>query len=331
MNKPIKWTAISVVAAIALNLSCVSLAAARRNVDNAKDKIERDRQSILAMAGTYKVIFDMRETVPFVADYQPIPAKTSSGHEVVKVIEDTGTKITLQHLLIATGKEGASNVVKHWRQDWVYEPKEVLVYSDSNQWRLKSTSSAERTSAWSQTVWQTDDSPRYGGVGRWSYSDGVARWTSGPTLRPLARRDATRHPVYDRYLGTNRHALTPNGWVHEQDNAKIGQREGKTATFVHEVVINTYARAADFDTAAADLYWDKTQDYWAAVRSDWQSAIHRRRGIDVKEEAENGSKSGPTLMQLANRIASGEIETAAAIATARGEISNIAVEATAQL
>ena len=25
-------------------------------------------------------------------------------------------------------------------------------------------------------------------------------WTSGPTWRPLARRDAVRHPVYDRYI-----------------------------------------------------------------------------------------------------------------------------------
>ena len=48
----------------------------------------------------------------------------------------------------------------------------------------------------------------------------MARWTSDETRRPLARRDAVRHPVYDHYLGVNRHALTPDGWVHEQDNAK---------------------------------------------------------------------------------------------------------------
>ena len=43
---------------------------------------EKDRQSILAMAGDYRVRFDMRETVPFVADYKPLEPKKSGGHEV---------------------------------------------------------------------------------------------------------------------------------------------------------------------------------------------------------------------------------------------------------
>ena len=40
---------------------------------------EQDRKSILAMAGDYKVRFDMRETVPFVADYKPLEPKRSGG------------------------------------------------------------------------------------------------------------------------------------------------------------------------------------------------------------------------------------------------------------
>ena len=39
----------------------------------------RDLASIKAMAGTFKVTFDMRETVPFVTDYTPLPAKMSGG------------------------------------------------------------------------------------------------------------------------------------------------------------------------------------------------------------------------------------------------------------
>lgn len=335
MKKRIKRTALGVLIAIGLNPAFASLAATSSYVSTAKEKFWRDRQSILAMAGTYKVTFDMRETVPFVADYQPIPAKISGAHEVVKVVEDTGTTISLQHLLVMTGEKGAPSVVKHWRQSWIYEPNEILVYVSANHWSAKSLSSAERAGAWSQTVWQTDDSPRYGGMGRWIYDDAVARWTSDATLRPLARRDAVRHPVYDRYLGTNRHALTPNGWVHEQDNAKLGMRDSQAITFVHEVVINTYARATDFDVAAADQYWDKTQDYWAAVRRDWEAAIRRHRGITVKEEAENGSKTGPTLIKLAKRVANGEIETAEAVASAKGEISSAtaasAAEAAARL
>jgi hypothetical protein len=39
----------------------------------------------------------------------------------------------------------------------------------------------------SEAVWQTDDSPRYGGIGRWQYQHGVSAWQSDLTLRPLAR------------------------------------------------------------------------------------------------------------------------------------------------
>lgn len=318
-----KFTACGAVMVLGVHLVCASWAAARTGSE-APEPFARDRQSILAMAGTYRVTFDMRETVPFVADYQPIPASVSHGNEVVKVIEDTGAAISLQHLLIVTGAKGTPVVVKHWRQRWVFEPQEILVYTAAGHWSVKALSSAERAGQWSQTVWQTDDSPRYGGVGRWRYEDGVARWDSDMTLRPLARRDALRHPVYDRYLGRNRQALTPTGWVHEQDNAKLGIRDGKTVTFVHEVVINTYSRASDVDTAAADRYWDATREYWTAVRTTWDTKIHRHGGISVPEEAEHGSATGASLMKLADRIAGGELPAAEAVASATAEIANVA-------
>ncbi len=281
---------------------------------------EQDRKSILAMAGEYKVRFDFRETTPFVADYKPLDGKISGGHEVVRVIEDTGRVIRLQHLLVVDAG-GKPMVIKHWRQDWTYEPTEVLTYVSTGKWVLKPVPAAERKGAWSQTVWQTDDAPRYGGVGRWEYDNAVSRWTSAPTLRPLARRDAVRKPVYDHYVGVNRHALTPNGWVHEQDNAKIGLRDGKPVTFVHEWVVNTYSKFSDYDVAAADAYWAGSKGYWAAVRKAWDDATVKNKGIAVEEEAEAGSVTGPTLMGLAEDILKGEKTEAAAIAEARQVIA----------
>ena len=58
--------------------------------------------SILAMAGTFKVTFDFKETTAWRADYTPIAAKISGGHEVVRVIVDTGKLIVLQHILVVT-------------------------------------------------------------------------------------------------------------------------------------------------------------------------------------------------------------------------------------
>lgn len=281
---------------------------------------EQDRQAILGMAGDYKVRFDFRETVPFVADYTPIPAKVSGGHESVRVIENTPTRVSLQHMLVIEG-DGETFVIKHWRQDWVFEPANVLAYAGQSRWVLTPVAAADRAGAWSQTVWQTDDSPRYGGVGRWAHDAGASRWMSAETLRPLARRDAVRHPPYDRYTCTNRHALTPAGWAHEQDNAKIGDRDGKATTFVHEVVLNTYTRFSDYEVKAADAYWTATAPYWAAVRSAWDDAIARGNGVHVVEEAENGSVTGPTLMGLADDILKGKTTVAKAIAEARSTIS----------
>ncbi|OJU10648.1 MAG: hypothetical protein BGN86_00685 [Caulobacterales bacterium 68-7] len=280
---------------------------------------ERDRQSILAMAGDYKVRFDMRETISFVQGYKPLEPKVSGGYESVRVVEDAPGRVVLQHLLVAT-VEGKPMVIKHWRQDWVYEPATVLTYDRANHWTLTPVSAADRKGAWSQTVWQTDDSPRYGGVGRWEYADGVTRWTSNETWRPLARRDATRKPPYDHYVGANRHALTPNGWVHEQDNAKVGMKDGKSQTYAHEVVLNTYEKFSGYDVAAGDKYWNATKSYWAAVRTAWDKEIAAGKGVAVTEEAQNGSVTGPKLMGLADDVAEGKTTEQAAVTEAQALI-----------
>jgi len=283
-------------------------------------KFEADRKAILAMAGNFHVNFDFRETVPWRADYTPIDAKVSGGFEAVRVVEDSGSVIRLQHILVVS-HEGEVFLVKHWRQDWTWQPATLLDYAGQGNWTLRPVAEKDRAGAWSQTVWQTDDSPRYGGVGRWEHDLGVPRWTSLPSWRPLARRDAVRKPVYDRYLGVNRHALTPTGWVHTQDNMKLGVKDGRETAIVQETVINSYDRDTGFQIDRADAYWARTKGYWAAVRGAWDAAIVRDRGIHVTEEADNGSVTGPALMGLADRIEKGELSEAAAIAEAQGVIA----------
>lgn len=282
---------------------------------HAPSNFERDRQSILAMAGDYHVTFDFRETVALTPGYKPFVAKPTIGDEVVRVIEDTGTTIRLQHILVSD-IAGKPYITKHWRQDWTYEPAKVLTYSSRGHWALKAVSAGDRKGAWSQTVYQTDDSPRYGGVGRWAYDNGATRWTSDVSGRPLARRDATRHPPYDHYDGVNRHTLTPTGWVHEQDNAKIGLKDGRPTTFVHETVLNTYQRGSDFKVVAAETYWAKTKGYWQKVRAGWDKALARDGTLAVSEEADDGAITVPLLMDLADQMVDGKITEALAVAQA---------------
>ncbi len=282
---------------------------------------EADRADILAMAGDYKVTFDMKETTPWRDDYTPIKAKISGGHESVRVIEDTGRKIVLQHLLVV-GSDDSPFIVKHWRQDWEYEPKQILAYAGSGKWELQDVPERLRKGRWSQTVYQVDDSPRYAGWGQWTTTNGVRRWRSSWTTRPLARRDATRNPDYDHYQAINRHQPFPGGWIHWQDNTKMKWVDGKAEPYVQEIVLNTYKKFDEYPVSAADDYWKATSGYWKAVRSEWDAAIARGNGVTVEEEANTGTVISGELLEMGTKISKGEMSEADAIGKAQALIRN---------
>ena len=280
-------------------------------------RFERDRQSILAMAGDYKVSFDFTETVPLLAGYEPKAPKLSGGHESVRVIEDRGDFISLQHLLVV-GPEEAPFVVKHWRQDWQYEPARVLVFIGGNAWEWRDVPASEREGAWSQTVYQVDDAPRYGAVARWTYEDGLAEWEPGEEWRPLPRRDMTTRDDYHAVDAVNRHVITPWGWVHEQDNTKL-ILSGAPTPLVREVGVNTYREFDAYSVETAEAYWAATADYWAGVRAEWNriEAGNERFAITIKGETEDLYNP---LLELADRVRDGEIERDAAVREARAVI-----------
>ena len=284
---------------------------------------EQDRATILAMAGDYRVRFDMQESTPWLEGYEPLERKISGGYESVRVIEDTGTLIVLQHLLVV-GAEGEEMVIKHWRQDWQYEPETVLTYTGPDTWELTEVPERMRNGRWSQTVYQVDDSPRYAGWGQWEMTNGVSRWRSNWTDRPLARRDAVRDPIYDRYAAINRHQLTPTGWIHWQDNTKMMPAEdgsGELVPVVQEYVLNTYDRFDGYNVAAADAYWADTEAYWAAVRGIWAEVVATTGGIVIEEEAQSGTVISGRLLEIADELRAGDITEAAAIAEARALIT----------
>ena len=177
-----------------------------------------------------------------------------------------------------------------------------------------------RAGRWSQTVYQVDDSPRYAGWGQFETQAGIRRWRSNWTWRPLARRDAVRHPAYDRYYSINRHQPTPTGWIHSQDNTKMALKDGKLVPIVQESVLNTYERFDGYDVKAADDYWAKTKDHWAAVRAVWSRVADIKGGIAITEEAETGTMISGRLLAIADDIQSGKTSLAAGTAEANALI-----------
>lgn len=280
---------------------------------------ELDRKAILAMTGDYRVRFDFTETVSFLKDYRVAEPSRSGGYEVVRVIEDTGTFISIQHILVIEAGE-EKFPIKHWRQDWRYEPESVLIFIGGNAWENRVIPEAERDGKWSQTVYQVEDSPRYGALGGWDHSNGISAWTPPAELRPLPRREATVREDYYGVLAVNRHAITWDGWVHEQDNSKLALIDGQQRIIAREQGVNTYRHYADFDENVALDYWNATKDFWAAVRAEW-SAFEKPGttfGLTVKGEPE---PIYTPLLELADKIQAGETTTDAAVVEAKKVIA----------
>ena len=293
-----------------------ALSAAPRSTEDSS-LFEQDRASILAMTGDYKVTFDFTEKVSFSESYELKPQKLSGGHEVVRVVEDTGDFISLQHLLVV-GSDDDPFVVKHWRQDWQYEPERVLTFIGGNAWKWRNVPAEKQKGAWSQTVYQVDDAPRYGAVANWTYKGGIAEWQPTREWRPLPRRDMTTRDDYHAIDAVNRHVITPLGWVHEQDNSKL-ILSGEPQILVREVGVNTYKRFDGYPVSAAEDYWAGTQEFWRGVREEWASIATNNSSFAITIKGETEPLYMP-LLDLADDVKDGKKDLGPALTEAKDVI-----------
>lgn len=296
--------------------TAVAPAAAEARAPSQAAKYEQDRAAILAMAGDYKVTFDFEETVAFVEGYDLPEPYITGGYESVRVIEDRGDFISLQHILVVGGKDKFP--VKHWRQDWYYEPESVLTFVGGNAWKHRPVSEEKRKGKWSQIVYQVDDAPRYGALAAWSHDGGVSEWSPPAEWRPLPRRDATKRDDYHAIDAVNRHAITPFGWVHEQDNSKLVLTGGQQL-LVREIGVNTYISDDSYEIAVAEDYWAGSSAFWAGVREKWfeLEAAGTPFGLTIQGEPEELYMQ---ILPLADAVIAGEKSTADAVAEARDVI-----------
>lgn len=255
---------------------------------------EQDRAAILAMAGKFKVEFNFEETVSLVKGYEPRTAYHEEALELVKVVEDRGKLIVLQHILLAD--DGLEvHVVKHWGQIWKYEDTVVLDYQGDRTWKKRTLDPATVAGTWTQFVTQTDDSPRYESWGRWSHEGNRSAWESQDTARPLPRREYTKRSDYGILRAINRHVITPEGWVHEQENRKWVPERNEF--LCHETGLNRYTRCDD-DFTLAETQWEATKDFWHDVRMEWAVRIRERDEVSYLKEVD-----GQSLTRQVNSLA----------------------------
>ena len=241
------------------------------------------------MCGCFEVTFNFSETFNYSKDslYKPSENKVAKALEWGQLVEDKKSKISIQHILQA-GKPGAEpHIVKHWRQDWIFENKEFYMFNGDNQWKYETKSDEQVKGQWTQKVYQVDDSPRYEGSGSWVYIDGKTYWES-TTDAPLPRREYTKRSDYNVTERGNRHEITDYGWAHDQDNKKIVRKAGEDDFLLaQEKGYNTYKRVDDAKCQAAQDWWAKNHKKWQLVRNKWQEVFARNQDLNLHAKVDN--------------------------------------------
>lgn len=276
---------------------------------------ERDRRAILAMAGEYRVSFDFLEITSYAAgeDKRERPYQ-SWGTEKVYVDRDEGRRISLVHILEMrmVDKEGRLSepfVTKHWRQTWQYEVPAFAEYVGDNRWRRRDLTRAQRGGRWVQTVVQVDESPRYAGIGQWQHSASFSSWISDETWRPLPRREWSVRKDYHVLVGTNRHTVTPWGWLHEENNLKgvlDGARNLDTRQpfLGREYGVARYERLREADFAAADHYYQRSRGFWVEVDDTWSRVFAQQREVTLTAAVDKAGLYEP-LFEYADTLVAG--------------------------
>lgn len=254
-----------------------------------------DEKAIKAMCGCYEIKFNFAETFQYAKDtanYRTSKVKHDAALEWAELIEDEAGKKSIQHLLIV----GNGMIVKHWRQDWIFENTKFYDYQGFEDWKFIIKTKNEVKGQWTQSVFEVDDKPRYTGSSSWIHVDGRHFWEN-TTNAPLPRREYTKRGDYNITRRTNVHEIVKNGWIHDQDNDKIIRDEkGKDYLLAQEKGHNIYTKVDDSQCEAAQKWWKENKEFWKKVRTKWDAEFAKNK--DLKLEAKVDGK--PLFIHLEN-------------------------------
>ena len=252
-----------------------------------QSKKTKDIQSIKSMCGCFEIEFNFAETFVFSEkeDYQKSKIYKTRALEWGQLILDEKNKISIQHLLIVGSKQFPS-IVKHWRQDWIYQNTDLYLYDKNDKWSYVSLDKKDVKGQWTQKVFQVDDSPRYEGSASWVHLDGKSYWEN-TTPAPLPRREFSKRSDYNVTMRGNRHEITSDGWVHDQDNKKIQKEDDSQFVLAHEKGYSTYTKVPDSECKAAVDWWDKNGSKWKMVRDKWDIIYSSNKDLTLKPSVDD--------------------------------------------
>ena len=252
-------------------------------ITNAQKK--QDIEAIKEMCGCFEIDFKFSETFQYSNDsnYSKSKNYNAKALEYAKLIKDEKDHISIQHLLVM-----GDYIIKHWRQDWVFQNKDLLKYDGNNNWKYISKTKQDVKGQWTQKVFQVDDSPRYEGSATWVHADGKSYWENS-SYAPLPRREYTKRNDYNIMIRGNRHEITKDGWVHDQDNFKVvkDSESDSEVIIASEKGINTYTRVDESNCKEAIKWWDENNEKWLLVLEKWNSIYSKKDDISLRQSVEN--------------------------------------------
>lgn len=255
---------------------------------------QKDLEVIKKLAGNFKVEFNFTETFSSDSNYNFHPKYYNWGIEQVRIVDEKPGFISLQHLLIVND----SLVIKHWRQDWVYEEKEYWEYLKDKTWIKRKRNPEEVKGTWVQKVYQVDDGPRYESMGKWVHVNGRSYW-QGECDAPLPRREFTKRKDYNVMQRRSHLELLEDGWVLEQDNKKVLRGEVDSILCL-EKGIEKLTRG-DYNVIPANKYWKTQELYWKDVRSAWSKHFIEKDTLRLRTMV-NGKLSFQALFELGSQL-----------------------------
>jgi hypothetical protein len=248
-----------------------------------QDKKSQDIQAIKSLCGCFEIDFDYTET--FSPDTNYVFHDDYHAHaaaEYAFIVEESSDKIVIQHLLVL----GNGMIIKHWREDWLYENTEFYQFDHDLKWTYSSLPKDQVKGTWTQKVYQVDDSPRYEGMATWIHADGKHFWENRSDS-PLPRREYSHRSDYNVLSRGNRIELTDYGWIHEQDNIKILRSDDKDVILAEEKGYNRYMNQDVSKCQAAIDWWSKHGDYWAIVRNEWADLFQTKKDIQIAKKKDD--------------------------------------------
>ena len=250
---------------------------------NAQKK--QDNEAIKEMCGCFEIDFKFSETFQYSNDsnYSKSKNYNAKALEYAKLIKDEKGHISIQHLLVM-----GDYIIKHWRQDWIFQNRDLLKYDGNNTWKYISKTKKDVKGQWTQKVFQVDDSPRYEGSATWVHADGKSYWENS-SYAPLPRREYTKRNDYNIMIRGNRHEITEDGWVHDQDNFKVvkDSESDSEVIIASEKGINSYTRVDESNCKEAIKWWDENNEKWLLVLEKWNSIYSKKDDISLRQSVEN--------------------------------------------